>query len=219
MTEILSKKKVGRPPDDALRERRQEEILDMAALIFARHGYLNTEVQQVADALEIGKGTVYRYYPSKEQLFLAAVDRGMNRLKETIDLSSLGVSDPLERIEKAIVAYLAFFRENPQQVELLMQERAAFRDRKQPTYFEHRESNRGPWQELFKNLIATGRVRNVNVDRLLDVLGDLVYGAMFTHYFSGQHKPLAEQAQDILDLIFFGILSETERKPRLEAKR
>jgi AcrR family transcriptional regulator len=218
MTEMLSKKKVGRPPDDTLRERRQEEILDMAALIFARHGYLNTDVQQVADALEIGKGTVYRYYPSKEQLFLAAVDRGMTRLKAAIDLSSADVAEPLMRIEKAIVAYLAFFRDNPQHVELLMQERAAFRDRKQPTYFEHRESNRGPWKELFRGLIASGRVRNLNVDRLLDVLGDLVYGAMFTHYFSGQHKPLEQQARDILDLIFFGILSDTERKPRLEEK-
>lgn len=214
--ETIAKKKVGRPPDEALRERRQEEILDTAALIFAKDGYLNTEVQQVADALEIGKGTVYRYYPSKEQLFLAAVDRGMNQLKAAIDLSGQDVGDPLLKIERAIIAYLAFFRDNPQHVELLMQERAAFRDRKQPTYFEHRESNREPWQALFRGLIATGRVRNVNVERLLDVLGDLVYGAMFTHYFSGQHKPLAEQARDILDLIFFGILSDTERRLRLE---
>lgn len=207
-----AKKRVGRPPDEALRGRRQEEILDAAATVFAQDGYLNTEVQQVADALEVGKGTIYRYYPSKEQLFLAAVDRGMQRLKEAVDRSGESVSDPLERIEKAIVAYLAFFRENPQHVELLIQERAAFRDRKKPTYFEHRECNIGPWRELFLGLIAAGRVRDVNVDRIMDVLSNLVYGTMFTQHFTGQHKPLEEQARDLIDVCFFGILSDRERQ-------
>lgn len=212
-----TKKKVGRPPDEALRERRQEEILDAAAEIFAQHGYLTTDVQQVADALEVGKGTIYRYYPSKEQLFLAAADRGMQRLKETVDRSGEGVTDPLDRIEKAIIAYLAFFRENPHHVELLIQERAAFRDRKKPTYFQdyvNRESARGPWKNLLRGLITAGRLREMNVDRLLDVLSDMVYGTMFTHYITGQHKTLAEQAQDILEVCFFGILSDRERQQR-----
>ena len=39
-----------------------------AALVFAQHGYGNTDVQFVADALHMGKGTVYRYFPSKEAL-------------------------------------------------------------------------------------------------------------------------------------------------------
>ena len=61
---------------------RREQILDAAAEVFAQHGYRNTDVQFVADALQVGKGTVYRYFPSKEALFLAAVDRGMRRLTE-----------------------------------------------------------------------------------------------------------------------------------------
>jgi AcrR family transcriptional regulator len=217
MTAIV-KKRVGRPPDEALRERRQEEILDAAAKTFAQQGYLNTEVQQVADALQVGKGTIYRYYPSKEQLFLAAVDRGMKLLKEAVDQSGVGVADPLERVERAILAYLAFFRNNPQHVELLIQERAAFRDRKKPTYFEHRDSHSGPWEEMFQRLIAEGRVRNVNVAQLMDVISDMVYGAMFTHYFAGQHKPLEQQARDIIDICFFGILSDSERNQRRAAQ-
>lgn len=215
MTAVSAKRKVGRPPDEALRERRQEEILDVAAPIFAREGYLPTDVQLVADALGVGKGTIYRYYPSKEQLFLAAVDRGMTRLREAVDRSGEGVADPLERIEKAIVAYLAFFRDHPHYVELLIQERAAFRDRREPTYFKHHASNRGPWLDLVASLIATGRLRPVNVNRVLDVMSDLVYGAMFTHHFTRQDKPLEQQAQDIIDVCFLGILSDRERRRRL----
>ena len=49
------------------------------------------------------------------------------------------------------------------------------------------------------------------VERITDVIGDLVYGTMFTNYFTGPRKPPEAQAQDILDVVFHGILSESER--------
>jgi len=80
-----AKRPRGRPKDEALVAMRQEQILDAAALVFAKHGFRNTDVQYVADALQVGKGTIYRYFPSKEALFLAAVDRGMRRLTERFE--------------------------------------------------------------------------------------------------------------------------------------
>jgi AcrR family transcriptional regulator len=207
-------RKRGRPRDSGLRQRRQEEILDVAARIFAEHGYQGTDMQQVADQLGLGKGTIYRYFVSKEELFLAAADRGMRRLHAEVQASA-DASDPLDRIARAVRAYLAFYRDHPEYVELLIQERAVFRDRRQPTYFVHREANRGPWRDLYKDLIAAGRVRSMPVTRILDVISDLVYGAMFTNYFTGRDQSTEEQAGDILDIVFNGILSEAERqRPR-----
>jgi hypothetical protein len=51
----------------------------------------------------------------------------------------------------------------------------------------------------------------VPVDRLLDVLGDLVYGTMFTNYYSGRHRVVAAQARDLVDIVFHGILTDSER--------
>jgi AcrR family transcriptional regulator len=197
-----------------LPERRREEILDAAARVFAEHGYPGTEMQFVADAGQIGKGTIYRYFSSKEELFLAAVDRGMRRLREGVDRSTEGVPDPLDRIEVALKAYLTFFKDHPEYAELLIQERAEFRDRKKSTYFEHKDANEGPWDDTFRGLIAAGRLRDVPISRIKDVLSDLVYGTMFTNYFSGRHKPLEEQARDILDIVFHGLLTDAERRRR-----
>jgi AcrR family transcriptional regulator len=208
------KKKPGRPRDELLRVRRQEEILDTAATIFARDGYQSTDVQLIADALQLSKGTIYRYFPSKEHLFLAAVDRGLHRLRQRVDANSALVADPLERLTKAIHAYLAFFRDHPEYTELLIQERAEFRDRKKQTYFVHRDARVEPWRAVFRELIDGGRVRDVPVERIIDVVGDLVYGTMFTNYFAGRHKPLDAQAQDVIDILFHGILSDRERQQR-----
>lgn len=200
----------GRPRDEALQRRRRDEILDRAAATFAEHGYPNTDVQWIADALGISKGTIYRYFPSKAELFRAAVRRGVEQLDEYIHDRVGVIADPLQRIATAIAAYLQFFQERPQLVELLIQERAEFKQSR-PIYFEHRDARRGPWREMIAGLIAAGRIRDVPPDRIIDGLGDVLYGTMFTNHFSGNARPHQAQAVDLLDLIFHGILTDSER--------
>ena len=207
-----SLRKVGRPADPTLADRRREEILDAAVKLFARHGFTETDTQVLADKLQVGKGTLYRYFPSKEELFLAAVDRVMRQMRHTVDAVIEDVEDPLQRIALAIRTFLTFVSEHPDFVELLIQERAQFKDRKKPTYFEYREKSVERWKTLYRDLIARGRVRDMPVERITDVLGDLVYGTMFTNYFNGPRKPPDEQAQDILDIVFQGILTEPGRR-------
>src|SRR5205085_4240090 len=165
-----------------------------------------------AEHLGVGKGTIYRYFPSKRDVFLAAADRVMHKMREQIESSIEGIEDPLDLIAEAIRAYLAFFAEHTDFVELLMQERAQFKDRKKPAYFQHRETNIERWRTLYRALIVAGRIRDMPVERITDVLSDLVYGTMFTNYFTGPRKSPQAQAQDILDVVFHGILSDAERQ-------
>jgi AcrR family transcriptional regulator len=203
----ISRRQRGRPKDPGLPARRREEILDAATEAFAENGYRCTDLQDVADLLGVGKGTLYRYFPTKQALFQAAVDRVMTEMRAAIDAAAGRIEDPLERVGVAIRAYLGYFDEHPEFVELLIQERAEFRDRKKPTYFVHREANIGRWQELYRRLIDEGRVRRIPVDRITDVVSDLLYGTMFTNYFAGRRKSLSEQADDILDILFHGLLT------------
>ncbi len=201
-------------PGETRSDRRKVEILDAATKLFAEHGYADTDTQLLANKLKVGKGTLYRYFQSKRELFLAAVDRGMRRLCEHIDNGVAQIDDPPERIAQVVRLYLGFFAEHPELAELLIQERAYFKDRKKPTYFEYREANRERLRSLYRSFIAEGQIRDMPVDRILDVLGDLLYGTMFTNYFSGRQSSVEAQAQDILDVVFHGILSEAGRRRR-----
>ena len=193
-------------------ERRREEILEAAARVFAEHGYADGDTQVLADTLRVGKGTLYRYFPSKEALFLAAVDRLMRQLIAHVESAATPVVGPLERIGVAVRAFLGFCADRPEFVELLMQERAVFKDRKKPTFLEHREKNVERWRALYRGLIAEGRVRDMPVERITNVLSDLLYGTIFTNYFAGRRDPPEVQARHILDVVFNGILSEDERR-------
>jgi AcrR family transcriptional regulator len=208
---VVSVKKPRRPSDEALWASRREEILDMAAQLFAKHGYVDTDTQLLADKLGVGKGTLYRYFRNKEDLFLAAVDRVMRQLLERVESRIALAKDPVAQVEHGVRAYLGFFAEHPEFVELLMQERAQFRDRKKPTYFEHREANVERWRARYRLLIAEGRIREMPVEHISDVFGQLLYGTIFVNYFTGQQKSPEDQAREILDVVFHGILSDEER--------
>ncbi len=208
---LVKKRQPGRPPDEALQERRRRAILKVAAAVFAKHGFAATDVQWIADRLKISKGTIYRYFPSKEKLFLSAVEQGMDRVREHIDAARRAAGDKVEEIRAAVIAYLEFFKSNPGLVELFVQERAEFRERHRPIYFQHKDVRRGAWREHFAQLIAEGRIRSVPVERVMDVLGDVLYGTILTNHFTGRQKPFESQAQDLLDIFFHGILTEKGR--------
>ncbi|HEX8523560.1 MAG TPA: TetR/AcrR family transcriptional regulator [Tepidisphaeraceae bacterium] len=202
----------GRPCDASLRLRRCEQILCTASKAFARHGFQETDVQVIAESLGISKGTIYRYFPSKEELFLAAVKKGVQCLKERTHRALNTPGDPLHRLGAATTAYLEFFELYPQLVELFLQESVVFRGKRRPVYFEISHEAREPFRKIIQELIKSGRVRKVSVDRVMNVMGDLVYGTMFTNYLTGRTRSHQEQAADLLDIVFHGILTEPEKK-------
>jgi AcrR family transcriptional regulator len=209
----LTARKSRTTTDEAVCARR-EEILETATELFAQHGFSDAVTQALAERLQVGKGTIYRHFASKRELFLAAADRVMKKLQERVDINIAGIDDGLERITRAITTFLAFFVEHPDYVELLIQERAYFKDRKRPTYFEHREINIERWRQVYRELIAAGRVRDLPVEQITNVVSNLLYGIMVTNFFNGQPKPSDVQAREILNIVFFGILTTSEQDRR-----
>jgi AcrR family transcriptional regulator len=197
---------------------RREEILETATALFAEQGFSDAVTQALAERLGVGKGTIYRHFPSKRALFLAATDRVMRKLQDQVLANVAGIEDGLERIERGIATFLQFFADHPSFVELLIQERAHFKDRKRPTYFEHREINIQRWKQLYSDLMTAGRFREMPVERITTVVSNVLYGIMVTNFFNGQPAPADVQAREILDIIFLGVVTEPERRRLLADK-
>ncbi len=62
-------------PEPGRRERRraatEKRILSAALDLFSTHGYLETTVEQITEAADIGKGTFFNYFPTKDALMVA----------------------------------------------------------------------------------------------------------------------------------------------------
>ncbi len=69
MVSKKTKKKTSRLKSGKRAETR-EKILKGATRVFIRRGFQSTLMQDIADQAQVGKGTLYEYFPSKEELFI-----------------------------------------------------------------------------------------------------------------------------------------------------
>lgn len=201
-----SKPKRGRPRDEELASKREEEILREAAVFFAEFGYRQADIQILANRLGIGKGTVYRYFPTKEKLFFAAVDAAVQGLTTHVMEAYDAFENPVDRLSVAIRSYLGYCDEHPELVELLIVERAEFRNRQKSTYFLYKDSREAERLSTLSKAMDDGYFRRMPVERLSNFIGDCLYGVIFTNHFSNRKIPFNEQADDVIDIIMNGLL-------------
>src|SRR5256884_4852558 len=71
------------------RQRRSAEIrerLFRAALqLFAQKGFLETTVEDITEAADVGKGTFFNYFPSKDHILLAFGEMQLGKLEAAVD--------------------------------------------------------------------------------------------------------------------------------------
>lgn len=70
----------NRPPRQRLKEVRPQQLLDAALQLFVEKGFAATRSEEVAHLAGVSKGTLYLYYPSKEELFKAVVRQNITKL-------------------------------------------------------------------------------------------------------------------------------------------
>lgn len=69
-----------RKPDETLHEDRRHRILDAAGTCFARTGFHQTTMQDVAAEAGMSPGNIYRYFPSKDALIAGMTERDRARI-------------------------------------------------------------------------------------------------------------------------------------------
>jgi AcrR family transcriptional regulator len=206
MTKTMTR---GRPKKDpGSFEERNEQILTAACQMFADRGYTHTDVEELAAELDIGKGTIYRAFPSKQELFFATVNRSLEQMtvfiKSELDKENVvGVN----RIQAGVRAFLRFFDKHPQVIELFMQERAVFSGQNCSTFWDHCRRNSARWEIFFSELMELGYVRKLDAKWLAETLNQLLYGQLFLHRMDGAQVSLESRSENIITLFFTGILT------------
>ncbi len=82
-------------------------MLQVAASVFAARGYHATSMDEIAERADISKPLLYRYYGSKDGLYLALLDRAGEHLIEGLSQGE-HTPDPFKRIDQAVGGLLGF---------------------------------------------------------------------------------------------------------------
>ena len=94
------------------KEHRKEEILNAAQKVFFDKGLPAATMDEIAEAAELSKGTLYLYYKSKEDLYLGVMMRGMQTLFIEYEGLAASLDSPLRKIMKLSELYIDFFTSN-----------------------------------------------------------------------------------------------------------
>lgn len=92
---------------------RRNDILDAAEKVFFSREFRQATVDDVAAEAELSKATLYTYFESKEDMYLAVHMRGMNRLREMFEEVAAGEERGIDRIRAIGGAYYEFSRRYP----------------------------------------------------------------------------------------------------------
>ena len=95
------------------------QILDAAAQLFARSHYHEVRMDDIAAHAGVAKGTLYRYYKDKEDLYLALTIHGIECLYKESHDQIVGPGDPDQKLRDFISRIVRFYEQQPYFLELI----------------------------------------------------------------------------------------------------
>jgi AcrR family transcriptional regulator len=185
---------------------KREQIVGAASRVFAARPYHVVRMDDVAAAARVGKGTLYRYFPSKEDLYLGVVAEAFDlliRQLERVEAADLPAAVALARMIEAIVEtfarHLPFFR-------LMHQGEARLFLRKKQVVRARRDRIADGLARLLERGAQTGVFRKVDLALGPSMLIGLVWGTTLNH---ADDTPAEVLAQRVADLCLHGILQSS----------
>jgi len=183
--------------------RREQEILDTSLKLFLAEGEDSVTVEMIADAVGIGKGTIYKHFKSKTEIFLRLM------LDYERELNELFYSDTVAKDKEALSrAYFEFRMGDPERYRLFdrLEERIV-KGRQAPEMVEQlhaiRASNFERLTRLIEDRISEGKLENVPPYFHYCAAWALVHGAVALYHSPFWNNVLEDQEgffQFIMDI-------------------
>ena len=98
---------------------KRRRILDAAVEIFARYGFYNSKVSQVAKAAGVADGTIYLYFKNKEPLLIQVFEDTMEELSSRQRMALDGLETATDKLRTFVRVHFEMVGRNPELAEVL----------------------------------------------------------------------------------------------------
>ncbi len=197
-------------------EKRREEILQAALDVFTEKGYGTATMPEIARKAGVAAGTLYLYYPSKRELFVAVV-KGFILTTPLLNLLSQMPRGDFPTILKNIIKNRFSLIENPsfERVPLIMSEVQRDPELKAIWLKDFLQPLLRQIEMLVRMMGTTGKFRQFQPRVLVRVMGGLFMGFLLLRIVEGDTSPLKKLdqdkvADDIVNFMLHGLLSNPE---------
>ena len=185
---------------------KREAILKAATHVFARRGFFQSQVADIAREAGVAAGTVYLYFRSKDDLLVSLFERKMREAIAAARAALDGIADPRERLARIARVHLEGLGRDRDlavvfQVEL--RQSTKFMERFSSTYLRD-------YLGLIRDTLATGQTAGqFRSDINPTIAAKIFFGAldeMATNWMLSKRRySLAAQADTIVDVFINGV--------------
>jgi AcrR family transcriptional regulator len=186
--------------EERWREERRGRILEAAGRVFAARSFRDASMDEIAQEAAVGKPTLYRYFPSKDELFVAVFVEALNELEARLDRAL----DPEAGIEAQLVALVRelvpMFRHHLAPLPVPDGKAAAADQSRRRIFRERRARVAAYFTAAIEAGMRRGEVRPLDAARV----GRLVIGLVWSAAASGRDGDEAI-GTEIADLLLNGL--------------
>jgi AcrR family transcriptional regulator len=130
----------------------RDEILTAAAQIFSEKGFHAASMQDIAEAVNLQKASLYHHISSKQEILLAILDRALDLLIEDIEQVVEQPFSPDEKLRLAMAVYLQDMLEHRDLAVVLLLEHRSL----EPQYHARHMLRRDRFEHLWREVILQG---------------------------------------------------------------
>ncbi len=109
------------PEMSELKLTKRAVLIQAAIRVFSQRGFHATKMQDIADAADVGKGTLYEYFSAKEELFLAVYRSWMDAYEAAMEEAARSSIDPVSKADALIDTTIDFYEHHAEHAAILLE--------------------------------------------------------------------------------------------------
>ena len=142
-------------------------------------------------------------------MFLEAARRAVERVGEFV-ANDVNLEAPIAQLLRDIAKSCARHYElHPESVEMMLQERAHFREQVFPTHLMYRTETRQGLEEMLREVMERGELRQVDVAQAYNAYADLLFGSLVSGCLEGATGSLLHRIEHAVDMFLHGLVQDS----------
>lgn len=194
-------------------DEKREKIFEAAIDVFAEDGFHRATIDKVVEAAGIGKGSVYRYFKSKEDILDELLRKTSQRVVEQISGITSKDTDILQMVQEMIESWIVFISNNHKLYRIIQNEAMYGQTGKTTMFYDYVISHLPLFKERLVSLNRDKELKTTNLYTVFYGIMGFIDGVVQKWYRCGMDYPLIDEVPVILEVLFNGFVGEkTTRK-------
>lgn len=199
---------MSRTKQDIVTEFRCAEILEAARNVFSIQGFAATTMDAIAERAHIAKGTLYLYFPSKRDIYLAALREGIRSLNSDTDQKVAEAIGVLNKLRTFVATRIEYFERNREffliyhsEMGNLLPHPARYGGEIGEMYLEQVHM----LERILRAAADQGEIRDLRPDATAFAVCDLTRGVIVQRMLGWSKAELQDDIQHLIEVIWRGI--------------